>query len=165
MSVPSPPCASRDLQQLCATAGWLPRPPLQFMTQWIKNAGEGSCQTFWDLGSQVTLVTTQYAREQRLVGSGTQLSKSEWTQSGATTVKYKVEPVGSDRPWPGANCCKHGCCRPQDPLSKAFPEVPGEHKEGTSGRVGFMGQNNLRLFSIKEKRAVQPSLDLALELV
>jgi hypothetical protein len=37
---------------------------------------------------------------------------------------------------------------------KAFPEVPGEHKEGASGRVGLlMGQNNLRLFSIEEKKA------------
>jgi hypothetical protein len=35
-----------------------------------KDRGMCACLTFWDLGSKVTLVTTQYAQEQKLPGWG-----------------------------------------------------------------------------------------------
>ncbi len=34
------------------------RNPVQLMTQWVRDGGGGSCLAFWDLGSQVSLMTT-----------------------------------------------------------------------------------------------------------
>jgi hypothetical protein len=36
------------------------------MNQLIKHKGSGSCLVFWDLGSEVALVTTEYTKEQQL---------------------------------------------------------------------------------------------------
>ena len=43
---------------------------MQHMTQWVKDGEGASCLAFWDLGSQVSLVTTQYAQERKLVQMG-----------------------------------------------------------------------------------------------
>jgi hypothetical protein len=118
---------------------------------------------FWDLGSQVTLVTTHYAREQRLRELGCSSPSLSGLRGGPAlraTVKYKVVLVntGGNQLEVIDHCLEQIASNMDavDPriLRKAFPEVPGEHIEGASGRVGLLiRQNNFRLFSIKEKRA------------
>jgi hypothetical protein len=54
---------------LCSS-GTAARNPIQLMTQLVKDGGGETCLMFWDLGSQVTLVTTQSAHEQKLTQLG-----------------------------------------------------------------------------------------------
>jgi hypothetical protein len=65
--------ASQDAEQeeeASCNSGISVRNPVQLMTQWVKDGGGESCLAFWDLGSQVSLVTTQYAQERKLVQMG-----------------------------------------------------------------------------------------------
>ncbi len=72
---------------------------MQLMTQWVKDEGGGSCLAFWDLGSQVSLVTTQYARERILEQMGRSSLKLSGLGSGTAlkaTYKYRVTLVQTD---------------------------------------------------------------------
>jgi hypothetical protein len=60
---------SRDAEweeEASCNTGMSVRNPVQLMTQWVKDGGGESCLAFWDLGSQVSLVTTQYAQGRKL---------------------------------------------------------------------------------------------------
>jgi len=56
-------------QALCSS-GLAARNPVKLITQWVKDEGGGSCLTFWDLGSPVSLLTSQYAKERKLEQMG-----------------------------------------------------------------------------------------------
>ena len=45
-------------EEASCNSGMSVRNPVQLMTQWVKDGGGESCLAFWDLGSQVSLVTT-----------------------------------------------------------------------------------------------------------
>ncbi len=75
------------------------RNPVQLMTQWVKDGGGASCLAFWDLGSQVSLVTTQYAQERKLVQMGRSSLKLSGLGSGPAlraTYRYKVTLARTD---------------------------------------------------------------------
>jgi hypothetical protein len=65
----APQDVEREEEATC-NSGMAARNPMQHMTQWVKDGGGESCLAFWDLGSQVSLVTTQYAQERKLVQMG-----------------------------------------------------------------------------------------------
>ncbi len=65
--------ALQDVEQeeeATCNSGMAARNPVQLMTQMVKDGGGASCLSFWDLGSQVSLVTIQYAQERKLVQMG-----------------------------------------------------------------------------------------------
>ena len=73
--------------------------PVQLMTQWVKDGGGESCLAFWDLGSQISLVTTQYAQERKLVQMGRSSLKLSGLGSGPAlraTYRYKVTLARTD---------------------------------------------------------------------
>jgi hypothetical protein len=64
------PQETKEEDGAVCNSGMAARNPVQLMTQWVKDGGGGSCLAFWDLGSQVSLVTTQYAQERKLEQMG-----------------------------------------------------------------------------------------------
>ena len=157
-----PPSTLRWGENTLCGSGMAEKAPIQLMTQWIKNRDNGSCLVFWDLGSQVTLVTTQYAEEHRLQEMGRSSLRLSGLGSGPSikaTVKYKVPLLDT-----GGNVIEvvaHGLdhiasnLEAVDPrvLKEPFPEVPPGGIEGASGRVSLlMGQDNLRLFPVEARR-------------
>jgi hypothetical protein len=139
------------------------RNPVQLMTQWVKDGGGESCLAFWDLGSQVSLVTTQYAQERKLAQMGRSSLKLSGLGSGPAlraTYRYKVTLTRTDGQI--VELVAHGLetiasnLDAIDPrvLRQAFPEVPEGGLEGASGRVSLLiGQDNLRLFPTEVRRA------------
>jgi hypothetical protein len=111
-SGPRVPCSVPELNQhetgpvLCGS-GTAVRAPIQLMTRWIKDRGGCSCLTFWDLGSQVTLVTTQYAREKKLpeVGSSSvRLSELGGRTNPGGLCPIQCNPIEHGRPSRGSDC-------------------------------------------------------------
>ncbi len=94
--------ASQDAEQeeeASCNSGMSVRNPVQLMTQWVKDGGGESCLAFWDLGSQVSLVTTQYAQERKLVQMGRSSLKLSGLGSGPAlraTYRYKVTLARTD---------------------------------------------------------------------
>jgi hypothetical protein len=139
------------------------RNPVQLMTQWVKDGGGESCLAFWDLGSQVSLVTTQYAQERKLIQMGRSSLKLSGLGSGPAlraTYRYKVTLTRTDGQI--VELVAHGLetiasnLDAIDPrvLRQAFPEVPEGGLEGASGRVSLLiGQDNLRLFPTEVRRS------------
>ncbi len=77
--------ALQDVEQeeeASCNSGMAVRNPVQLMTQWVKDGGGESCLAFWDLGSQVILVTTQYAQDRKLVQMGRSSLKLSGLGSG-----------------------------------------------------------------------------------
>ncbi len=136
---------------------------MQLMTQWVRDGGGGSCLAFWDLGSQVSLVTTQYAQERKLEQIGRSSLKLSGLGSGPAlkaTYRYKVTLTRTDGQ--RVDLIAHGLetialnLDAIDPrvLRQAFPEVPEGGLEGASDRVSLLiGQNNLRLFPVEARRS------------
>ncbi len=93
---------SQDAEQgeeASCNSGISVRNPVQLMTQWVKDGGGESCLAFWDLGSQVSLVTTQYAQERKLVQMGSSSLKLSGLGSGPAlraTYRYKVTLMRTD---------------------------------------------------------------------
>jgi hypothetical protein len=158
--------ASQDAEQeeeASFNSGISVRNPVQLMTQWVKDGGGESCLAFWDLGSQVSLVTTQYAQERKLVQMGRSSLKLSGLGSGPAlraTYRYKVTLMRTDGQM--VELVAHGLetiasnLDAIDPrvLRQAFPEVPEGGLEGASGQVSlFIGQDNLRLFPMEVRRA------------
>jgi hypothetical protein len=137
--------------------------PMQLMTQWVKDGGGGSCLAFWDLGSQVGLVTTQYAQERKLVQMGRNSLKLSGLGSGPAlkaTYRYRVTLTRTDGQT--VDLMAHGLetiaanLDTIDPriLRQAFPEVPEGGLEGASGRVSLLiVQGNPRLFPMQVRRS------------
>ncbi len=157
---------SRDAEQeeeASCNSGMSVRNPVQLMTQWVKDGGGESCLAFWDLGSQVSLVTTQYAQERKLVQMGRSSLKLSGLGSGPAlraTYRYKVTLMRTDGQM--VELVAHGLetiasnLDAIDPrvLRQAFPEVPEGGLEGASGRVSVLiDQDNLRLFPMEVRRA------------
>jgi hypothetical protein len=158
--------ALQDVEQeeeATCNSGMTARNPVQLMTQWVKDGGGASCLAFWDLGSQVSLVTTQYAQERKLVQMGRSSLKLSGLGSGPAlraTYRYKVTLTRTDGQT--VELVAHGLetiasnLDAIDPriLRQAFPEVPEGGLEGASGRVSLLiGQDNLRLFPVEVRRA------------
>jgi hypothetical protein len=158
--------ACRDVEQeeeASCSSGMAVRNPVQLMTQWVKDSGGESCLAFWDLGLQVSLVTTQYAQERKLVQMGRSSLKLSGLGSGPAlraTYRYKVTLAGTDGQI--VELIAHGLetiasnLDAIDPriLRQAFFEVPEGGLEGASGRVSLLiGQDNLRLFPVEIRRA------------
>jgi hypothetical protein len=133
------------------------RAPIQLMTQWIKDGGSRGCLTFWDLGSQVTLVTTQYAWEQKLPKSGSSQLLTPQRSGSRTGAAGHGQVQGHPVEYEGlaVSLVAHGLENTAsnldaiDPriLRQAFPEVPEEGLEGGSGKVSLLvGQDNLTYF-------------------
>ncbi len=154
--------APQDIEQeeeATCNSGMAARNPVQLMTQWVKDGGGASCLAFWDLGSQVSLVTTQYAQERKLVQMGRSSLKLSRLGSGPAlrvTYRYKVTLTRTDGQT--VELIAHGLetiasnLDAIDPriLRQAFPEVPEGGLEGASGRVSLLiGQDNLRLFPVE----------------
>jgi hypothetical protein len=158
--------ASQDAEkeeEASCNSGISVRNPVQLMTQWVKDGGGEACLAFWDLGSQVSLVTTQYAQERKLVQMGRSSLKLSGLGSGPAlraTYRYKVTLARTDGQI--VELISHGLetiasnLDAIDPriLRQAFPEVPEGGLEGASGRVSLLiGQDNLRLFPVEVRRA------------
>ncbi len=94
--------ASQDVEleeEASCNSGMSVRNPVQLMTQWVKDGGGESCLAFWDLGSQVSLVTTQYAQERKLIQMGRSSLKLNGLGSGPAlraTYRYKVTLTRTD---------------------------------------------------------------------
>ncbi len=158
--------APQDVEQeeeATCNSGMAARNPVQLMTQRVKDGGGASCLAFWDLGSQVSLVTTQYVQERKLVQMGKSFLKLSGLGSGPAlraTYRYKVTLTRTDGQT--VELVAHGLetiASNQDAidpqiLRQAFPEVPEGGLEGASGRVSLLiGQDNLRLFPVEVRRA------------
>ena len=140
--------AEREEEASC-NSGMSVRNPVQLMTQWVKDGGGESCLAFWDLGSQVSLVTTQYAQERKLVQMGRSSLKLSGLGSGPAlraTYRYKVMLTHTNGQI--VELVAHGLetiasnLDAIDPrvLRQAFPEVPEGGLEGASSRVRSEGQ-------------------------
>ncbi len=150
-------------EEVTCSSGMAARNPVQLMTQWVKDGGGASCLAFWDLGSQVSLVTTQYAHKRKLVQMGRSSLKLSGLGSGPAlraTYRYKVTLTRTDGQI--VELVAHGLesiasnLDAIDPriLRQAFPEVPDGGLEGASGLVSLLiGQDNLRLFPVEVRRA------------
>jgi hypothetical protein len=158
----APQEAEEEEEAIC-NSGMATRNPVQLMTQWVKDGRGGSCLAFWDLGSQVSLVTTQYAQERKLEQIGRSSMKLSGLGSGPAlraTYCYKVTLTRTDGQ--KVDLIAHGLetiasnLDAIDPriLRQAFPEVPKGGLEGASGRVSLLiGQDNLRLFPVEARRS------------
>ncbi len=150
-------------EEATCSSGVAARNPVQLMTQWVKDGGGASCLAFWDLGSQVSLVTTQYAQERKLVQMGRSSLKLSGLGSGPAlraTYRYKVILTRTDGQT--VELIAHGLetiasnLDAIDPriLRQAFPEVPEGGLEGASGRVSLLiGQDNMRLFPVEVRKS------------
>jgi hypothetical protein len=135
------------------------RNPVQLMTQWVKDGGGESCLAFWDLGSQVSLVTTQYAQERKLIQMGRSSLKLSGLGSGPAlraTYRYKVTLTRTDGQI--VELVAHGLETIASNLDAIDPrvlrQVPEGGLEGASGRVSLLiGQDNLPLFPTEVRRA------------
>ncbi len=94
----APQEAEEEEEAICHS-GMATRNPVQLMTQCVKDGGGGSCLAFWDLGSHVSLVTTQYAQERKLEQMGRSSLKLSRLGSGPAlraTYRYKVTLTQTD---------------------------------------------------------------------
>jgi hypothetical protein len=69
------------------------QPPIQLMAQRIETAAKKPCLAFWDMGSQVTLITHKAAREMGLEpipGPPLNLMGVGDSQKTRSTVRYKI---------------------------------------------------------------------------
>jgi hypothetical protein len=153
---------------VAATAHLADQPPAQLVTQQIKTAAGEPCITFWDTGSQVTLMTHGAAKGMGLKpipGPPLNLMGVGNGQRTRSTVRYKVPMV--DTGGRTVEVAAYGMSHIMDPLKKidlrlmraVFPEAPTGGIEATEGKVDLlMGQDNFRLFPVEHRRVEDAAL-------
>jgi hypothetical protein len=155
--------------QVVATLAHLVHPaPVQLVTQRIKTTTGRSCITFWDTGSQVTLMTHEAAKEMGLKpipGPPLNMTGVGNSQKTRSTVRYKILLV--DTGGRTVEVAAYGISHIMDPLETiepemikaVFPEVPTGGMEAASGSVDLlMGHDNLRLFPVEHRRVEDAAL-------
>jgi hypothetical protein len=155
--------------QVVATAVQLDhQPPVQLVTQRIRTAAGRSCVTFWDTGSQVTLMTHEAAKDMGLKpipGPPLNLMGVGNSQKTRSTVRYKIPLV--DTGGRTVEVAAYGMGHIMDPLETidpmlmraVFPEAPAGGIEAASGGVDLlMGHDNLRLFPVEQRRVEDAAL-------
>jgi len=132
------------------------------VTQRIRTAAGRPCITFWDTGSQVTLMTHEAAKDMGLKPiPGPPLNRMGVGNSQKTrsTVRYKIPLV--DTGGRTVEVAAYGMGHIMDPLETidprqmraVFPEAPTGGIEAAGGGVNLlMGHDNLRLFPVEQRR-------------
>jgi len=153
---------------VAATAHLSDQPPAQLVTQRIRTAAGEPCVTFWDTGSQVTLMTHGAAKGlglKPIPGPPLNLMGVGNGQRSRSSVRYKVPLV--DTGGRMVEVAAYGMSHIMDPLEEtdlrlmraAFPEAPTGGIEAVEGKVDLlMGQDNFRLFPIEQRRVEDAAL-------
>jgi hypothetical protein len=153
---------------VAATAHLAGQPPAQLVTQRIRTAAGEPCITFWDTGSQVTLMTHGAAKGlglKPIPGPPLNLMGVENGQRTRSTVRYKVPLV--DTGGRTVEVAAYGMSHIMDSLEEAdlrlmravFPEAPTGGIEAIEGKVDLlMGQDNFRLFPVEHRRVEDAAL-------
>ncbi len=152
----------RDAQAVAAAVQLEPQPPVQLVTQRIRTAAGRPCITFWDTGSQVTLITHEAAKDMGLKpipGPPLNLMGVGNSQKTRSTVRYKIPLV--DTGGRTVEVAAYGIGHIMDLLETidprqmraVFPEAPTGGIEAAGGGVDLlMGHDNLRLFPVEQRR-------------
>jgi hypothetical protein len=153
---------------VAATAHLADQLPAQLVTQRIKTAAGEPCITFWDTGSQVTLMTHGAAKGlglKPIPGPPLNLMGVGNGQQTRSTVRYKVPLV--DTGWRTVEVAAYRMSHIMDPLEETdlrlmravFPEAPTGGIEAIEGKVDLlMGQDNFRLFPVEHRRVEDAAL-------
>ncbi len=153
---------------VAATARLTDQPPAQLVTQRIRIAAGEPCVTFWDTGSQVTLMTHGAAKGlglKPIPGPPLNLMGVGNGQRTRSSVRYKVPLV--DTGGRTVEVAAYGMSHIMDPLEETdlplmravFPEAPTGGIEAVEGKVDLlMGQDNFRLFPIEQRRVEDAAL-------
>jgi hypothetical protein len=151
-----------DAQVLAAAVQLDHQPPVQLVTQRIRTAAGRPCVRLWNTGSQVTLMTHKAAKDMGLKpipGPPVNLVGVGNSQKTRSTVRYQIPLV--DTGGRTVEVAAYGMGHIMDPLETidpvlmraVFPEAPTGGIEAASGGVDLlMGQDNLRLFPVEQRR-------------